>query len=641
MKNHVFALILICTSLLQSCNEKSNIGLFTNPSETIKVNFGLNNNKAPFYKVSYNNKIVLDSSILGIERKDESFYNNLEIITISEPKLVKDHYTMHQGKQKNIEYEANQYIVELQNENEKRINIIFNISDDGVAFKYKFPEASDSIFKIEDEKTTYNFTSNTKAWLQPMSRAKTGWEQVHPSYEEHYISNISVDEKSPIGEGWVYPALFKANDTWLVVSETGLKANYCGTRLMYNEEDEALKVTFPQKEEIFPNGELKPESKTPWETPWRIITIGDLKTVTESTLGTDLANKAIEMGTSFIESGLASWSWALLKDDSVNYETTKEFIDYASDMHWKYCLIDVNWDTTIGDEKMKALADYANSKNVKLIVWYNSSGSWNTTPYHPKSKLLTQEGRETEFKRMNDLGISGVKIDFFGGDGQSMIAYYHDILKDAAKNKLLVNFHGATLPRGWQRTYPHLMTVEAIKGEEFITFDQENADLQASHCAMLPFTRNIFDPMDFTPMVLDSIPGIQRKTTKSFELALPILFLSGIQHIAETPAGMEKQPDFIIEFLKDIPTNWDESKFISGFPGKDVVMARRKGDNWFVVGINGEDQSKTLDLDLSFIKNSKGILYTEKDNEFYRETINSDSLTKIQLKRNDGFVVKF
>lgn len=242
---------------------------------------------------------------------------------------------------------------------------------------------------------------------------------------------------------------------------------------------------------------------------------------------------------------------------------------------------------------------------------------------------------------MNDLGISGVKIDFFGGDGQSMIAYYHDILKDAAKYKLLVNFHGATLPRGWQRTYPHLMTVEAIKGEEFITFEQVNADLQASHCAMLPFTRNIFDPMEFTPMVLDSIPLIERKTTKSFELALPILFLSGIQHIAETPAGMEKQPDFIIEFLKDIPTNWDESQFISGFPGKDVVMTRRKGDHWFVVGINGENQSKTLDLDLSFIKNKKGILYTEKDNLLTKEEVNSDSLTKIQLKPNDGFVVKF
>lgn len=641
MKNHVYALILICFLLLQSCDKKSNTGLFSNPSETIEVNFGLNNNKTPFYKVSYNNKIVLDSSLLGINVKDENFYNNLKIIAISEPKPFKDSYTMYQGKQKNIEYEANQYIVELKNENEKRFNIIFNISDDGVAFKYVFPETSDSIYKIEDEITTYNFVSDTKAWLQPMSKAKTGWEQVNPSYEEHYLSGLSVNKKSPIGEGWVYPALFNTNDTWTLISESGLDLNYCGTRLIYSDELDALKVSFPQKEEVFPGGELKPNSKTPWDTPWRIITIGNLKTIAESTLGTDLANEAIEMDTTFIKSGLASWSWVLLKDDFTNYETSVKFIDYASKMNWDYCLIDADWDQKIGYDKMNELTQYAASKNVKILVWYNSAGNWNTTPYTPKDKLLTSESRTNEFKKLNDIGVYGVKIDFFGGDGQSMIAYYHNILKDASKHKLLVNFHGATLPRGWQRTYPNLMTVEAIKGEEFITFEQENADLQPSHSALLPFTRNVFDPMDFTPMVLDSIPRIERKTTKSFELALPILFLSGIQHIAETPTGMNKQPDYVIDFLKDIPTNWDESSFVTGYPGKDIVMARRKGNRWFVVGINGENKSKLLQLDLSFIKNKDGFLITDNKKAFQKTEINSKDLTTIQLSPNGGFVAKF
>ena len=354
-----------------------------------------------------------------------------------------------------------------------------------------------------------------------------------------------------------------------------------------------------------------------------------------------MADEAIDMDTAFIKSGLASWSWVLLKDDFTNFETSVKFIDYASDMNWSYCLIDADWDRKIGYERMQELVEYAKSKNVKILVWYNSAGSWNTTPYTPKDKLLTKQSRKEEFDKLNKIGVSGVKIDFFGGDGQSVIAYYHQILRDAAKHKLLVNFHGATLPRGWHRTYPNLMTVEAIKGQEFITFEQENADRQPDHSAMLPFSRNLYDPMDFTPMVLDSIPGITRRTTKGFELALPVLFLSGIQHMAETPEGLYKQPDFVIDYLKDIPTNWDETRFIDGYPGKYAVFARRKGKTWHVVGINGENASKSLDLDLSFMGNKEGVLIQSAAHNFMMNEVNSRQLKNIELGAYDGFVAKF
>ena len=347
------------------------------------------------------------------------------------------------------------------------------------------------------------------------------------------------------------------------------------------------------------------------------------------------------MDTSFIKSGLSSWSWVLLKDDFTTFETSTKFIDYASKMNWPYCLIDADWDTKIGYEKAKELADYAATKNVKLILWYNSSGSWNTTPYHPKGKMLTHEDRVKEFSKLNEIGVAGIKVDFFGGDGQSMIAYYHAILKDAAKHKIMVNFHGATLPRGWQRTYPNLLTTEAIMGEEFITFTQENANAQPSHCAMLPFTRNVFDPMDFTPMVLDSIPNITRKTTPAFELALPVLFLSGIQHMAEIPEGMAKQPQFVIDYLKDIPTNWDESKFIEGYPGKHSIIARKKGNTWFVVGINGENKPKEFTIDLSFITNEEGFIINEDNNGFLKKSVKPNSALVINMKAYGGFVMKF
>lgn len=614
---------------------------FENPSNSIQVIFELNDQKSPVYMVMHQNKKVLDTSNLGLVRKDGDFSKQLKIVSVTGPEAVSDSYTMQQGKQSNIKYAANKYTVQLQNEGGQILDVIFQLSEDGVAFRYHFPGTSDSLKFINEEKTSFRFMPETSSWLQPMSKAKTGWESTNPSYEEHYLMEVPVNTPSPIGEGWVYPALFNNGDTWMLITESDLHENYCGSRLIYDQDLQSLRLSFPQQEEVFPDGALSPESALPLYSPWRIIAIGNLKTITESTLGTDLASASTYMDTNYIKDGLASWSWALLKDESVNYETTLKFIDYASNMNWPYCLIDVNWDTRIGYDRIEELAKYAAGKGVKLILWYNSSGSWNTTPYHPKSKLLTHADRNKEFSKLSDMGIAGIKVDFFGGDGQSMIAYYHDILKDAASHKLLVNFHGATLPRGWHRTYPNLMTVEAIKGEEFITFTQETADLQPGHCAVIPFTRNVFDPMDFTPMVLDSIPHINRRTTAAFELALPVLFLSGIQHIAEVPEGMAKQPDYVIDYLRDIPTVWDESRYIAGYPGKDVIMARRKNDTWFIVGINGGQKVKEFYLDLSFIEKNEGIMINDDNGGFQQSFISPDSRLHVRMNAYDGFVMKF
>lgn len=637
-------ILLFCGLFFISCQTRTpEAASFSNTENTIRVDLALGARNNPVYMVYYKNQIVLDTSDLGIVMEHADFSENLKITHISAGETVSDSYSMLQGKQKEITYTANKHEVHLINDQGDQMTIIFQISDDGVAFRYHFPGETSTLKKISEEKTSYNFIKNTKAWLQPMSKAKTGWEGTNPSYEEPYEMEIPITKDPAIGEGWVYPALFQNNDTWIVISETGLHRNYVGSRLTRNANSESLQVSFPQEEEIFPGGELNPSSSLPWFTPWRIISIGSLKTIAESTLGTDLAEPAIAEHTDYIETGLSSWSWVLLKDASVNYDTTKKFIDYASQMKWKYCLIDINWDRNIGQDGIKELADYAREKNVKIIVWYNSAGSWNTTPYTPKSKLLTREDRIKEFSMLKELGVAGVKIDFFGGDGQSMIAYYHDILEDTGDHELLVNFHGATLPRGWQRTYPHLLTVEAIKGYEFITFTQETADAAPSHAALLPFTRNIYDPMDYTPTVLDSIPGIHRRTTPGFELALPVLFLSGIQHIAEIPEGMYKQPDYVVNYLKDIPVNWDESRYVSGFPGKYAVFARRKDQTWHITGINGENMEKEVEIDLSFLsENSNGFIIYEDASGFVRTDISGTTQKwKVIMQPYGGFVMKF
>ncbi|RYY71772.1 MAG: glycoside hydrolase family 97 protein [Chitinophagaceae bacterium] len=602
------------------------------------------------YSVSYKSMPVLQASKLGIIREDENFSENLQLVTVSAPVRIKDSYSMLNAKKKNIRYVANQRIFETRTTSGKKMNIIFRVSNDGVAFQYQFPETSGEIKKISGEATSFRFNEGTRAWLQPKTEAQTGFEHTNPSYEAHYKIDVPTGTPSPGPNGWVYPALFKYNDLWMLITEAALGRTYCGTSLQQNSTGNEYKINFPQAPEVFTNGNpiLNPASSLPWTTPWRIIAIGSIQTIMESTLGTDLASPAIKMDASFIKPGKASWSWVLQKDDSTIYSVQKKFINYAADMKWQYCLVDADWDKKIGYDSIKLLADYAKQKNVGLLVWYNSAGSWNTVKMTPKDKLLTHESRVAEFSRLQQMGIKGIKVDFFAGDGQSMISYYRDILEDAATYKLLVNFHGATLPRGLQRTYPNLMTVEAVQGYEMITFNQNDANLYPQHAIMVAMVRNAFDPMDFTPMCLYKIPRIKKTTTSAFELATSVAFLSGIQHFAETPEGMEKVPPYVKEFLRKLPGNWDDTKLIEAFPGKIYVVARRTGNTWYVAGLNGEDVEKELLLDLSFLKNKTGSFISTASGEKNEVSFKTNKMPvpasgkiTITLKGNDGFVAVF
>jgi hypothetical protein len=596
------------------------------------------------YEVKKSGVDVIQPSVLGVMMKGHDFTQRMKLAAIVGPERIQDSYQMKNAKKSHIQYLANQSAVCFVNEEGKEMYITFRLSNDGVAFRYSFPwiKNNETIIK---ELSSFAFDKNAKAWLQPMSEAKTGWQQCHPSYEEHYLQDISVGTMSPLKSGWVYPALFKTNNTWVLITEAAIDGTYCGTRLTNDSASSVYSIGFADPREVFTGGGYLPENNKPWLTPWRIITIGSLKTIAESTLGTDLAPKAINIDQSFIKPGKASWSWINSKDDYITFDEQKKYIDYAHDMHWQYCLIDADWDTKIGYDKVAELAAYAKQKNVGLILWYNSAGDWNTVAYHPKDKLLTKAGREKEFSRLQSLGIKGVKIDFFGGDGRSMIQYYIDILNDAAKYKLLVNFHGATLPRGWQKTYPHLMTAEAVYGMEMVTFDQNAANKQAEHCAMLPFTRNTFDPMDFTPMNLTGLTSSNciRKTTPAFELALSVLFLSGIQHFAQAPEGITKVSDDVKLFLKTLPDYWDDVKFLEGYPGKYAVIARQSGNRWYIAGINGDKNERKISIDLTSFRKNKAILFTDgTENELFSKTVLNTTKQKkcdLTLNSNSGFVM--
>jgi alpha-glucosidase len=615
----------------------------TSPDRHISVKLQQARGKPLTYTVSRDGKPVLLASELGLQLEGADLASDLALTSATMARVVTDNYRMATGKKRDITYRANEQVYSVQNKQKQKMDIVFRVSNDGVAFRYIVAEPSLPHKKLIQERSTFALPATAKAWMQPIAVAQTGFGRTNPSYEEHYQMDIPVGTVSPSPAGWVFPALFKSGDNWLAISEAGMDGSFQASRLSAQSAGGKYSIGNPMAEEIFPGGGLMAEVDGVLTSPWRLMALGSLATVTNSTLGTDLAAPAIAFDPQLIKPGHASWSWALMKDDATVYDVQKKFIDYAADMHWDYTLIDAEWDRRIGYDKLKELVDYGTAKKVGILVWYNSSGPWNSTVFTPKSKLLTHEQRVAEFKRLRDIGVKGVKIDFFNGDAQSMIAYYVAILRDAADAGLLVNFHGATLPRGWTRTWPNLMTMEAVRGFEFTTFAQADEDKMPTHVAMLPFTRNLFDPMDFTPMVFGDIPKIQRTSSNGFELATSVLFVSGIQHFAEIPEGMATVPTYVKTFLRQLPRSWDDSRLVDGYPGKYVVMARRAGDTWYIAGINANEEDIELTLDLSFVGAKQGTMIADGApvRSFSQRAITAGKQVAVTIKPHGGFVAEF
>lgn len=643
--------VLIVIGLLAGvigCSKKTP-EILTSPDKQLTVKVFVTEQNTLAYSVDRAAQPVILESPLGLQLSDADFTQAVKIDAQSPIAPVTDTYIMRVGKKSDITYSANEQIFSISNAQQQKLTLIFRVSNDGVAFRYSVTDTAIANKQFVKEISGFQFSPATNAWLQPMSVAQTGWSNTNPSYEEHYQIEVPVGTEAKLGQGWVFPALFKSGDNFLAISETAMDGSWHGSHLQLGVAPGQYTLAPPQAAEVFisqngENGALLANvtsSNDALVSPWRIIALGSLAQVMESTLGTDLAAPAITLDGSFIKPGHSSWSWAILKDDFTTFDVQKKFIDYAADMQWDYTLIDADWDKKIGYEKLKELVDYAAQKNVGILVWYNSSGDWNQTPYSPKGKLLTHELRNVEFSRLHGLGVKGIKVDFFGGDGQSFMQYYIDILKDTAAHKLLVNFHGATLPRGWQRTYPNLMTMESIKGFEFTTFSQADQDPVAQHVVTTLFARNLFDPMDYTPLAFGDIPNIKRVTENSFELAESVLMISGIQHFAEIPEGMATAPGYVKDFLRELPREWDDIKFIDGYPGKYAVIARKAGDAWYIAGINAEKEAKTLTLDLSFAGDKKGALIVSGDTErsFAQTEIDSKKPPTITLRPSAGFVM--
>ena len=546
-----------------------------------------------YFKVLYKNKEtyieVLPASPLGIVRADQQFVSNLKFIGESKPIVIHDKYEMLTGKRKLCENFGIEKTLNYQNASNQPLNITFRVYNDGVAFRYTFPNHSDSGISITGEATGYMIPQGTARWMQPFDQ----------SYENFYPLNTSgTNEKN--NTEWGYPALYKVSNQplWVLISEAGITRQNCAARLDNKQNANLYTVSYPPVKKGWHGGVV---SSLPWKSQWHVMIVGKLADLVESTLVTDVSEPAAFKETKWIEPGSAAWVYWAYNHGSKDYQKVKEYIDLAVKMNWPYVLIDWEWDVMSNGGTIKDALNYAKSKGIKTLLWYNSGTDW--LGANPANRLLTHEKREKEFSWLNEMGVSGIKVDFFAGDQQDMMQYYIDILEDAAKHHLLVNFHGATVPRGWARTYPNLVTTEAVYGAEWYNNKGILTDKAAAHNTTLPFTRNVVGSMDYTPVTFSNSqhPHI---TSFAHELALAVVFESGIQHFADKPSAYYDLAEGPREFLKGFPTTWDETKLINGYPGEMVVIARRKGKLWYVAGLNGKDTPETLDLSFNFLGNA-------------------------------------
>lgn len=591
MKRIFQLLVVLLTTSSASALEKQ----VASPDGKLVVTINDNNGK-PTYQVSLDGKVFLENSALGLNTNIGDFTQGMTMSEVSEVKAVNDSYQIDRIKKSHVDYHANQQVMTFTKDGKKVYDIIFQVSDNDVAFRYKlYPQGDTRCLVVKQEATSYQMPKEATSFLCPQMNPMTGFARTAPSYETNYDLDVPVGTKLS-HTGYTFPCLFKnGNNGWVLLSETGTDAGYVACRLM-GKADGCYQIANPMPEEMNGQGSANPALNLPGETPWRTITVGKtLAPIVETTIPFDVVSQKYKPSKKY-EYGKGTWSWIIGMDWSCNFDEQKRYIDFAAAMGYQTVLVDALWDTQIGYPKMEELAKYGKSKGVDLFLWYNSNGCWNDAPQGPRGIMDNTLKRREAMAWMQKNGIRGIKVDFFGGDKQEMMKLYEDILIDANDYGIEVIFHGCTLPRGWERMYPNYVASEAVLASENLHFSQAMCDAEAKNACIHPFVRNAVGSMDFGGSTLnkyyngDNKSGTHRVTSDVFALATAVLFQSSVQHFALAPNNMTDAPTWAINFMKQVPTTWDDTRFIDGYPGKYVIMARRHGDKWYVVGVNAEKQ---------------------------------------------------
>ncbi|MNK48927.1 Retaining alpha-galactosidase precursor [compost metagenome] len=647
MRPHKNLLLTLLLLFIVSLSSAQTMSIYS-PDKKLAVKLYLKDSKL-YYNVYLNNQEMLEHAPLGLRGMQMDFSTNLKLIDQRINK-ISETYTEPKIKISNVSYEANELICKFENAKKKRMELIFRVSNNNIAFRYYIPQVNEQAnYIIEEELSGYKFPSQTTTFLTAQATPMIGWMKTKPSYEEEYNPDQAMGVPSKYGVGYTFPALFHiGNKGWVLLSETGVNSLYCGSKLSEGTKDGQYKIAFPEKGENNGLGSALPTIPLPGNTPWRTITVGnDLKPIVETTIPFDVVEPQYEPSKTYTY-GRSTWSWLLWQDASIKYDDQKTFIDLAATMGYELALIDGGWEKNIGYQKTEELISYAKSKGVGICLWYNSNGYWNDAPQDPKNKMNTSSARKKEMAWMQKMGVKGIKVDFFGGDKQETMKLYEEILSDANDYGLTVTFHGCTLPRGWERMYPNYVGSEAVLASENLIFTQHANDMEAFNATLHPFIRNSVGSMEFGPVLLNkrhnkkNDGGTTRKTTETFQIATAVLFQSPVQNFGITPNNLTEVPAHVIDFMKKIPTTWDNTIFIDGYPGKYCVIARRHGDQWYIAAINAEKTEKNITVTLPFLSSTDLTLYhdaTDRSPQLKQIKVNNAKQVKLRLLPDGGTVM--
>ena len=571
----------------------------------------------PTYQVTLDGTTFIERSPLGVKM---NFGDLSQGLTLKDCKTstVKDEYSLKTIKQSHVSYEATEAVCQFEKQGKPALDVIFRVTGRDVAYRYKIYGSKKDMFSavVESEASSFVLPEGSTTFLCPQVKPMGGFARTYPSYETSYTWDDQMG-KNGWGQGYTFPCLFKTTAGWVIISETGTDGNYVGCALK-NDGGAKYSIAFPQKEEMDGWGTPNAKVALPALTPWRTMTIGTtLAPIVETTVANDLVQPKYKASKDYTY-GKGTWSWIIRMDGSCNYKEQKEYIDFSAALGYRSVLVDAHWDSQIGYDKVAELSRYAKSKGVGLFLWYNSNGFWNDAPQGPRQKMDRSAVRRKEMKWMQENGILGIKVDFFGGDKQVMMQLYEDILTDANEFGLQCIFHGCTLPRGWERMYPNYVASEAVLASENLSFGQGACDAEAKNGCTHVFIRNTVASMDWGGSALNkrystgNDRGTYRRTSDVYALATAVLFQSSVQHFALAPNNLKDAPAWAIDFMKQVPTNWDEVRFIDGYPGKYAIIARRAGNTWYVAGINADKQplKKTITLPM-FAKDTQLTVYAD------------------------------
>jgi hypothetical protein len=563
---------------------------------TIEVDLGADGTLS--YRVKHRDRTVVGRSRLGVVRTDQVFDTALELRSAEKPTSEVDEYTMPHGRRRHVRVEGRARTLVLANPSGARLAVDLRAYDDGVAFRYRFPDSPAEVTLI-GELTTVSLAEDGEVWLQPTQDPFI----YGPAYESPY-TGVPIGTPST-GPAWDLPATFHTGGTWMLLTETDLHADCFGSRLAAEPQGRTYSFTPPLPGEGGGTGDVRARGSLPWTLPWRVLVISDRAgAVVESALVDHLAEPSRVTDTSWIRPGRVSWSWWSDNNSPRDLPKLRDFIDLAHEFGWEYSLVDANW-TVHSDEQMQQLVRYAADRRVGLFLWYNSGGPHNEVTEQPRDRMHQPDVRRAEMAKIAGWGVAGIKVDFFHSDKPDGIARYLDILADAAEHRLMVNFHGCTIPRGWTRTWPHLMTMEGVRGAETYIFDGDFPAVAPGHNTILPFTRNAVGPMDYTPVTF-SDNRYPHLTTGGHELALAVVFESGLLHLADSARSYRSLGPDVARVLARMPVAWDETRCLAGEPGRQVVIARRAGPDWYVAGISGCADATTVGLDLADLTGPDG-----------------------------------